>query len=400
MAGGKTTQTGLGGAKPNRSTRVGLKVERKKIITKRGMVAPSPDDPARLEEFIPESDRKKWEAQSEKKSTQPDPTSSESGGVHRKTTDPMGLTAPPPLAQMQGEAGGPAEYGLTDVDSTRELETDPVGMDPFDPEEGSEAERLAARIAAHEDVTPSEGTLVEDPDARARFRTAPGGGLNRMSGGREQARAYVSPVTVKPGTPTTPVTGAVKVLDVVEKAVRAYQTEPSLLKRRLSSLPPTQAQPQTRMHLLIGVIAVGLVVGAMLVWAVIRTTAPQPEEPGPATKLPPAAARPAFPNKQKISRNESESGPKTVTEGENNAEPEAAPQGQQPTPPAAQKSAAPPSTSISKPVHAEAPVENRPRSDTKPAVEKPLPAEAEKPPTKDVGASTATKTSSQDLWLE
>lgn len=57
MASGKTTQTGLGDRKPNRSTSLGLKVEKKKIVTKRGLVAPSPEDPARLLEFVPESDR-------------------------------------------------------------------------------------------------------------------------------------------------------------------------------------------------------------------------------------------------------------------------------------------------------------------------------------------------------
>ena len=245
MAGGKTTQTGMGDAKPSRSTRLGLKVERKKIITKRGMVAPSPEDPARLEEFVPESDRKARESEIVKRNAQLDASSSEAGGVYHKTTDPMGLTPPPVLDQMQLEAMDPPEETgdpeaeLEAVESTRELETDPLGMDPPDPED----ELRAERIAAHEDVTPREGTDIEDPDVRARFRTAPGGGVNRVSGGREHARAYVSPVTVKPGTPTTPVTGAVKVLDVVEKAVRAYQTEPSLLRRRLSSLPLTRLEP-------------------------------------------------------------------------------------------------------------------------------------------------------------
>lgn len=399
MAGEKTTQTGLGDKKPNRSTSVGLKVERKKIVTKRGMVAPSPEDPARLEEFIPESDRKR-ESEIVRRNAQPEPTSSEAGGVHQKRTDPIGMTPPPPLDQMQLEASGHPEEDLEAVDSTRELETDPIGVEPFDREEGEESAQRAARIAAHEDITPREGSELDDPDARSRFRTAPGGGLNRVSGGREHARAYVSPVTVKPGTPTTPVTGAVKVLDVVEKAVRAYQTEPSLLKRRLSSLPPPFSPPQTRTHLLIGAISIGLVIGAMAVWAVLRTTSDETELPGQATKAEPDKPRPAPPKKQKISRNESGSGPKKAAEGESPTPQGVPPHGQQAKPSVTNGATATPSLSPSSPVHEEAPVVNLPRSDRKPAVEKARPAAAAAPSQKQVGSGEATKTSSQDLWLE
>jgi hypothetical protein len=406
MASGKTTQTGLGDRKPNRSTSLGLKVEKKKIVTKRGLVAPSPEDPARLEEFVPESLRPGPESEIVARNEQQAPRASEAPGVHPKTTDPRGMTPPPPLDQMQfGEEGG-FDEDLTVIDSTRELETDPFGMDAPEPEGGELTLDIDGRVAAHEDITPREGSEIDDSEARSRFRTSPGGGLNRISGGREHAAAYVSPITVKPGTPTTPVTGAVKVMDVVEKAVRAYKTEPSLLRRRLSSLPPKMPPPETRMHLLVGAIAIGLVIGAMLFWAAVRTNAFDLPGTGRATKpqAPEATARgaalppkPVLPQKEKISRNESESRPKTQAEGESEAAPQGASPGQDPAPTVTQEKAATPSPSK---VHEAAPVVNLPRSDTKPAVKKAAPAPAAESPEKSVGAGEAKKPSSQDLWLQ
>jgi hypothetical protein len=379
---------------------MGPNIERKKIITKRGLVAPSPDDPARLEEFVPESDRKGLESEIVTKSPQQDPLPSEARGVYHKSTDPLGLTPPPPLDQLQLDESGYRDDDPTLVDSLRELETDPIGIDPLDPEGEATTVEFAARVAAHEDFTPREGSDTEDPEARGRFRTSPGGGLNRISGGREQARAYVSPITVKPGTSTTPVTGAVKVMDIVDKAVRAYKTEPSLLRRRLSSLPSAFGPPKTRMHLLVGAIAIGLVMGAMLFWAAFRNDVFELQDSGQPTKAQPSAARPAAPKKQKISRNESETGPKTQAAGAKEATPPGATKGQQKAPSDTEEKTVTPSLSPPSPVHEEAPVVNLPRSDTKPAVRRATPAETAAPPEKPVGAGEAKKPSSQDLWLQ
>ncbi len=401
MARGKNTHPGLGDKSPNRSTRMGLKVQNKKIVTKRGLVAPSPEDPARLQEFVPESDRKGRESEIVRRDAQQDAPASEVVSVYEKTTDPFGLAPPPPLDQMQVEHAGNVQRSEADRDSTRELETDPVGSEPPIPYDDRVID--SARIAAHEDVTPREGSDLDDPDARHRFRTAPGGGKNRISGGREHAKAYVSPTTLRPSTPVPPITSAVKVLDVVENAVRAYRTEPSLLRRRASSLPPRFPSDQPRTHLLVGGVAIGIVLAAMALWGVLRTQ--QQPTAGPPSNEPDSPAAPhqevVAPQKTKISRNESETGPKTEQEGEIAAPPpKAAKKEPEPAPSSSKETAARPPDPPTSPVHEEATVAKPPRSEAQAPVKKAVSSEAKEPPPKPASSAPATKTSSQDLWLE
>jgi hypothetical protein len=277
MGQGDNTTGGSRGSTRDKSTTPGLKMERKKIVTKRGLVAPSPENPKRVEEFIPTSDRV------------PNQESSPMGGVARRTarfgSDTPGSTPaePMPADSMPAESG-PAPHHLTRasenlLDETRELATDPQASErPLSPAEVAALEGY--RKWAPEDFTPNEGSDLGEWE-RARFQTEPGGGKNRVSGGRLQARAYVSPVTVKPSTGNTPITAAIKVHDIVENAVRAYQTEPSLLRRRQSSLPPRPGSNQERLRVLMGGAAAIILLGAVIFWITLRgaerVTPPFPE---------------------------------------------------------------------------------------------------------------------------
>jgi len=91
---------------------------------------------------------------------------------------------------------------------------------------------------ARDEATPMDNPSEREQSNRSEFKTAPGGGKNRISGGRAVASAYVSPKTVPPGKGHDHVTAAVKVLETVQEEARSYRTEPSLLRRRASSLPP------------------------------------------------------------------------------------------------------------------------------------------------------------------
>lgn len=203
-----------------KATQPGMPKLKKKIVTKVG-VAPPSDPPPPL---APRS-----QAEADKLRTNP------------------GLTAPPPLDQMQ--------FGS-------------------DEEEGD-------RISSREEFTPREGSdlrnLNEDDEEtsdRSRFRTAPGGGRNRVSGGRAQASAYVSPSTLPPEQGRDHITSAIKVDEVVRNAVRAYETEPSLMRRRASSLPPRMPLPQEKRNgaaLVLGALVLGLVLGAGILWAAMNS---------------------------------------------------------------------------------------------------------------------------------
>lgn len=124
--------------------------------------------------------------------------------------------------------------------------------------------------AARDELTPAEVGAFTNPGSRASFRTAPGGGKNRVSGGRASAAAYVSPSTVAPGQAVRPMTSKVQLHEQVKKEARSFHTEPSLLRRRASSLPPTEelasAAFSTKKWLILGGMA-ALVGGVGTFWA-------------------------------------------------------------------------------------------------------------------------------------
>jgi hypothetical protein len=128
------------------------------------------------------------------------------------------------------------------------------------------------------DGTELNGSDAGDQEDRSKFRTAPGGGRNRVSGGRERAAVYVSPTTVAPGHGKDHITSAIKVDEVVANAVRAYETEPSLLKRRASSLPPKMPREYERSSKLVwAALIAGLLLGGIVVW--LGSSLPESENP-------------------------------------------------------------------------------------------------------------------------
>lgn len=212
-----------------KATQPGMPRLQKKVVTKVGVAPPSEPPPA--------------------PDLSPPPLTPRSAAAADKLRTNPGLSAPPPLDQMQFEHEG----GASDD---------------------------ADRISSREEYTPREGSKLkasneeEDAGDRSRFRTAPGGGRNRVSGGRAQAAAYVSPSTLPPEQGKDHITSAIKVDEVVRNAVRAYETEPSLLRRRASSLPPRPATPppkRTAAVLVLGALVLGLVLGASILWAAMNS---------------------------------------------------------------------------------------------------------------------------------
>lgn len=108
---------------------------------------------------------------------------------------------------------------------------------------------------------------------RARYKTTPGGGRNRTSGGRVAAIAYVSPKTVSPAQGVRQETVPVRVHTSVIKDAHSYKTEPSLLRRRASSLPPPHSSRNAVLFAL-GLMG-SLACGALAIWFSERGAAPE-----------------------------------------------------------------------------------------------------------------------------
>lgn len=161
-----------------------------------------------------------------------------------------------------------------------------------------EAPGQDVREQFREDQTPAESEYdVKVESDRSQFRTAPGGGKNRVSGGRAAAAAYVSPSTLPPGHGTGRITAAVKVHEAVQQDARTFPTEPSLMRRRESSLPPPmppgygEPPPSRAKALIFGGVAL-CAVGALIGWWLTRievpavaSEAPQPAETVPSENL-------------------------------------------------------------------------------------------------------------------
>lgn len=160
------------------------------------------------------------------------------------------------------------------------------------------------REASRESKTPTEAYQFYDEQGRPQqpsedrqsYRTVPGGGSNRISGGRPNAAAYVGVRTVPPHETPTDTAHAIKVDRALHVEARSYKTEPSLAKRG-SSLPPPHARDssvrvaglrsliaahRTKLLPLTVVGAMGLLVLAVLAIASLVVSSKQ-EEPQPST---------------------------------------------------------------------------------------------------------------------
>ncbi len=131
-------------------------------------------------------------------------------------------TAPGPLTD--GSAGG---------GSRKKLVTRP-GMAP------PPVEYASWDMSVPLTVEETQSELLANKEAsrtRSQFKTAPGGGANRISAGRSSAAVYVSLRTLTPETgPVSRAVAAIKVDEVVIREVRDLQTQPSLFRQRSSAL--------------------------------------------------------------------------------------------------------------------------------------------------------------------
>lgn len=158
------------------------------------------------------------------------------GSLPRMTHRGLGDSQPPKLVTMHGVAppsdrppGMPEDLSKKTLELTMELGR----LAPDPPPDFSDLGITAAPFEEEQ----SKGEVNEFLDVRAQFRTAPGGGRNRLSGGRAIAAAYVSPSTLAPGHGTEPKLGPVEVAEHVLREARSFQTEPSLVRKRASYNP-------------------------------------------------------------------------------------------------------------------------------------------------------------------
>lgn len=147
--------------------------------------------------------------------------------------------------------------------------------------EAPEAHSLSSRQSKETEVDSCEKItrpeILKSPEARELYKTAPGGGRNRLSGGREHAAAYVSPATVPPSLGRTTATGAIRVDTTVLNESRSHETEPSLWVRRQSSLPPPwlRGQPGAPSAKKLGLIVVtSAVLAGFSVWFALKVAEP------------------------------------------------------------------------------------------------------------------------------
>lgn len=165
-------------------------------------------------------------------------------------------------------------------------------------------------LPAFDDDTPDESEFAPVsnqlgmPGDRSQFRTAPGGGKNRVSGGRAAASAYVSPSTLAPGHGAEPKVQSVEVDSRVIREARFHQTEPSLMRRRASHVPPepTYVPMKKSSWVLPALLALGAAVGIAVVLmlvlqpsnhqSVLPTAQQQPMAGAPRASARPLATHP------------------------------------------------------------------------------------------------------------
>lgn len=239
------------------------------------------------------------------------------------------------------------------------------------------------RVPDIEDLT----AVTSDGVDRRLFDTSMGGGSNRVSGGREAARAYVAPRTPRPVLFHSQDTLSIEVAERNNQ----FDTVPSLSKRKLSrllgeSIPGLESRPSERGVNLWFVVGLALFGGIFLVFLANR------EEPEPRAAMQPAAdpklskptpSKPALPQESApkaaaaapaVAPEAPSERPVPATKATEVVQPSTAER--EPAPPPSAASTARPATSSSKKVTAPA---------------KSVPAKSQ---------SKSSKSADEDLWLD
>lgn len=244
-----------------------------------------------------------------------------------------------------------------------------------------------------EEQPPSSRLTPEQLD-RAQFRTARGGGKNRLSGGRSAAAAYVSPSTLSPGHGAEPRVHPVEVDARVLREARLHRTEPSLVRKRASQIPPEPVAVPMKQNSRFVFVLLGFGVFAVmgvLGWKLLSTTdAPKPS-PFPTSQVPQAVAPGSDLSVTQPARTTPVDG--TVSEPVPAAQPSASPPG---PPRAGELGAAQPSVQENRPAALETRNE---------ALQRPTSSHADRPARPRVTPSPAPNpapkaTPSRELWLE
>lgn len=226
---------------------------------------------------------------------------------------------------------------------------------------------------------PDPAELAGPTSDRSQFDTVPGGGVNRESGGRAVARAYVSPKTPMPLSQRGRATVSVDVEPSVSEDSRHFRTERAL---RVASLPPPSSEPpasgRRASYAPLWIAATtALVLGA----AIVLVVPASPEAPG-------SPAGPGVSVASPLPLDDSSSGPSASSSSALRSAPTASGGvGAPRVPPAASASAPEPVSSSS------VPASKKVRTPAKP-VSKPGAPSAPKPP------SGSKNGSSGDVWLE
>lgn len=186
---------------------------------------------------------------------------------------------------------GEVEAGFTPSDSN-ELRP---SFDPAYPDGRPEHEvklPSSPKVPAIEDLV--TGTQEMTPERRALFDTSMGGGANRVSGGREAARAYVAPRTPRPVLFHSQDTMSI---EVAERS-NQFDTVPSLSRRKLARIlgepaSGTEGRSSDRGVNLWFVMGLALFGGIFLVFLANRESR-EPDR-GAQTSSAPKAASPVAP---------------------------------------------------------------------------------------------------------
>lgn len=115
------------------------------------------------------------------------------------------------------------------------------GTQQDDPSEGEKTPPSGSVAWMREESTQEEASPWSDADAvtpeagEVSFDTVPGGGANRVSGGRAVARAYVSPKTPLPLSSGRQDTVSIDLDPHADLESRGFPTAPSLFRRRRSA---------------------------------------------------------------------------------------------------------------------------------------------------------------------
>lgn len=227
------------------------------------------------------------------------------------------------------------------------------------------------KVPQIDELTTSTG--IETPENRALFDTSVGGGSNRVSGGRETARAYVAPRTPRPVLFHSQDTMSIEVAERNNQ----FDTVPSLSRRKVARLledaiPGLDTAPSERGVNLWFVMGLALFGGIFLVFLANR------ENPGPEARADEAPTEPVGhlePPAARLTPSASPKGPAPPREEPKVAATQAEPEEPEAPPPQATASETPEPRAAKKP--------------TKAPVTKSPPAEQKSSPSKN-----------HDLWLE